>query len=130
MSIGVGEENLQLTTLIEGNRDMQGSIEDHETLGCHAGAFEGLNVVNPQPEFKYSYGLVDPRSRVAVGDLKKALDDMAFGEIGAMKTAKTWAYYTRGKLLGAADWSHQYGEPGNTASSGDKRIKGFDGNQR
>jgi outer membrane protein assembly factor BamB len=30
----------------------------------------------------------------------------------------------RGKLPGAGDWTHLYGEPGNTASSEDHRIKG------
>lgn len=30
---------------------------------------------------------------------------------------------TRGRLPGAADWSHQYGGPGNTASVQDQRIK-------
>jgi outer membrane protein assembly factor BamB len=31
---------------------------------------------------------------------------------------------TRGKLPGAGDWSHQYGNAANTAVSGDKRIQG------
>jgi len=31
---------------------------------------------------------------------------------------------TRGKLPGASNWSHQYGDPGNTASSMDQRLKG------
>ena len=31
---------------------------------------------------------------------------------------------TRGLLPGAGNWSHQYAEPGNTASSSDKLVKG------
>ncbi len=35
-----------------------------------------------------------------------------------------WMSLVRGPLPGAGDWSHQYGEPGNTACSNDQRIKG------
>lgn len=35
-----------------------------------------------------------------------------------------WALLTRHKLPGAGNWSHQYGNPGNTAVSSDERIKG------
>ena len=30
----------------------------------------------------------------------------------------------RGRLRGAADWSHQHANAGNTASSGDTRVRG------
>ncbi|MBP89986.1 MAG: hypothetical protein CMJ64_25300 [Planctomycetaceae bacterium] len=35
-----------------------------------------------------------------------------------------WVALTRGTLPGAGNWSHQYAEPGNTASSGDKVVQG------
>ena len=35
-----------------------------------------------------------------------------------------WAVLTRGKLPGAGDWSHQYGNVGNTSMSKDFRVKG------
>lgn len=35
-----------------------------------------------------------------------------------------WATLVRGMLPGAGSWSHQYGNPGNTAVSDDKRVKG------
>ncbi len=35
-----------------------------------------------------------------------------------------WAVLTRGKLPGAGDWSHQYGNVGNTSMSQDFRVKG------
>jgi len=35
-----------------------------------------------------------------------------------------WAVLTRGKLPGAGDWSHQYGNVGNTSMSRDFRVKG------
>lgn len=35
-----------------------------------------------------------------------------------------WAKLERGELEGADDWTHQYGEPGNTASSNDTFVKG------
>ena len=39
-------------------------------------------------------------------------------------TDGSWVMLTRGKLPGAGNWSHQYGDPGNTASSDDRRLKG------
>ena len=42
----------------------------------------------------------------------------------SVKTDGPWAMLARGALPGAGSWSHQYGEPGNTASSADHRVKG------
>jgi len=36
----------------------------------------------------------------------------------------SWATLTRGALPGAGSWSHLYGDPGNTASSEDRLVKG------
>ena len=52
-----------------------------------------------------------------------------FERTGLSSQAKTvlsgaWGTFTRGTLPGAGNWSHQYGEPGNTANSGDKIVKG------
>ncbi len=41
-----------------------------------------------------------------------------------LSTENDLALLTRGALPGAGVWSHQYGEPGNTAASYDYRIKG------
>lgn len=50
---------------------------------------------------------------------KMGLDDQAVTE-----TDIPWVKLTRGKLPGAGSWSHQYGEPGNTAVSDDRRVQG------
>jgi outer membrane protein assembly factor BamB len=47
------------------------------------------------------------------------LSDQSTQDVGAR-----WAVLTRGELPGAADWSHQYGDAGNTASTEDQRVKG------
>jgi outer membrane protein assembly factor BamB len=39
-------------------------------------------------------------------------------------TADGWAILSRGVLPGAGSWSHQYGNPANTAVSNDTRVKG------
>lgn len=52
------------------------------------------------------------------------LDEMAFGEIGQIRDLDHGALFARGKLRGAANWTHQYGDPGNTASVPDQRVKG------
>lgn len=40
------------------------------------------------------------------------------------KIADGWLIMARGPLPGAGNWSHQYGNPGNTAVSSDRRIQG------
>ena len=52
---------------------------------------------------------------------------LAYSEIteqSVVKSAGSWTTMTRGKLPGAGSWSHQYGEPGNTACSDDRLVKG------
>ncbi|MBU0608565.1 MAG: PQQ-binding-like beta-propeller repeat protein [Armatimonadetes bacterium] len=47
-------------------------------------------------------------------------------EMGKPKVSTTgglWATWTRGPLPGAGQWTHQYGDPGNTASSADTALK-------
>ena len=41
-----------------------------------------------------------------------------------IETYQTWVTLTLGKLAGAGSWSHQYGEPGNTACSDDRLVSG------
>ncbi|HPM79323.1 MAG TPA: PQQ-binding-like beta-propeller repeat protein [Candidatus Anammoximicrobium sp.] len=41
-----------------------------------------------------------------------------------IRTVGSWVTLTRGMLPGAGQWTHQYAEPGNTASSGDTLVKG------
>ncbi len=43
---------------------------------------------------------------------------------GASEIRDSWCVVRRGTLPGAGNWSHQYGDPGNTANSGDKLVKG------
>ena len=50
------------------------------------------------------------------------LEGAQLGKLGEIKTAGGWATLTRGKLKGAGSWSHQYGEPGNTAVGDDQLI--------
>ena len=58
----------------------------------------------------------------------EALDDWLrktqLGEQSAVQQDDNWVTLTRGTLPGAGNWSHQYAEPGNTASSGDKVVQG------
>lgn len=48
----------------------------------------------------------------------------ALGNQLETKIADNWLIMTRGPLPGAGNWSHQYGNPGNTAVSSDRRIQG------
>lgn len=41
-----------------------------------------------------------------------------------LRTAGSWVTLTRAMLPGAGNWTHQYGEPGNTANSSDTLVKG------
>ena len=54
----------------------------------------------------------------------KADELLAFLKAGGMQAAVsrdggTWAIFRRAALAGSADWSHQYGTPGNTAFTGE-----------
>jgi outer membrane protein assembly factor BamB len=46
------------------------------------------------------------------------------GDQLTFRAAGGWATFTRGALPGAGNWSHQYGNPGNTAVANDQRIQG------
>ncbi len=58
---------------------------------------------------------------------KETLDNwLASGEMSdaqRIDTNGSWAKYVRGPLPGAGSWTHQYGEPGNTASSTDTFLE-------
>eukprot|EP00913_Durusdinium_trenchii_P023354 g21932.t1 len=60
----------------------------------------------------------------STSDVKKWFTAMSLKEYGKIQTSDHWATLTRGKLPGAGNWSHLYGEPGNTASSEDTRVRG------
>jgi outer membrane protein assembly factor BamB len=52
------------------------------------------------------------------------LDRTGLEDQSTRKHSDRWVTLERGTLPGAGNWSHQYGEPGNTASSGDKLVQG------
>lgn len=57
-------------------------------------------------------------------EVKAWFTAMGLKENGTIKSFGGWTTLTRGKLPGAGNWSHLYGEPGNTASSEDTRVRG------
>lgn len=68
---------------------------------------------------------VKPDSKTA--DTNKLVDwlkQTKLGETAQIKKLDSYALLTRGALPGAGSWSHQYGDPGNTASSKDQRVRG------
>lgn len=52
------------------------------------------------------------------------LAKMPIADQSVIRTDGSWVTLTRGMLPGAGKWTHQYGEPGNTANSGDTLVKG------
>lgn len=56
--------------------------------------------------------------------LSSWLDAVHFEGPAQARIEQGWATLTRGALPGAGNWSHQYGNPGNTAVSEDQRVKG------
>ena len=65
---------------------------------------------------------------VTVKSLQKVLQGAGVEAASSVTTATTVAAPTatvsRGKLPGAGEWSHQYGDPANTSMSRDYRVKG------
>ena len=51
----------------EGNRNPELDVEDR-VVGCHTGAYAGLNVYNPQPGYDYEWLLNPSRSGGSPGD--------------------------------------------------------------
>jgi outer membrane protein assembly factor BamB len=62
---------------------------------------------------------VSPRNRVS-----ESLAQTGLGDQSEAKLIDNWAVLTRGPLPGAGSWSHQYGNPANTAIGDDTRVKG------
>ena len=58
-------------------------------------------------------------SNLATWLKKTQLDDA-----GKLSVGSNWVTLTRGKLPGAGNWSHLYGDSGNTASTDDVRVTG------
>ncbi len=65
-----------------------------------------------------------PGTSASGDEIKNWLADMKLGDGSKVKSDSQWVTLTRGTLPGAGNWSHQYGEPGNTANSGDKIVTG------
>lgn len=49
---------------------------------------------------------------------------LGMGPGSTFETHGAWSVLRRGALPGAGSWTHQYGEPGNTATSDDERVRG------
>ncbi len=56
-----------------------------------------------------------------VGKLKTWLGERP--DVEVVQTRGVWAKVTRGPLPGAGDWTHQYGDPGNSGSSMDELVR-------
>jgi outer membrane protein assembly factor BamB len=63
--------------------------------------------------------------KAAAADPKSLLDTMFLKiDVESIKADKQFAVLTRAPLPGAGQWSHQYGNVGNTSLSNDHRVKG------
>lgn len=65
-----------------------------------------------------------PGGQITTDELTSWLQKMGLEDQAVTETDIPWVKLTRGKLPGAGSWSHQYGEPGNTAVSDDRRVQG------
>lgn len=61
---------------------------------------------------------------IAAHKLEQWTGKLALGPCTLSETNGRWAKVFRGPLPGAGKWTHQYGEPGNTACSDDKIVSG------
>jgi outer membrane protein assembly factor BamB len=67
---------------------------------------------------------VPGRKPGTVDALRGWLTQTGLSDHSTVSDEDDWVTLTRHTLPGAGNWSHQYGDPGNTASSGDKLVKG------
>ncbi len=73
-----------------------------------------LRVLKPCGGVLYSGAKAAPESWTRAGTVAAA----------TLTGADGWTKLVRGSLPGAGEWTHQYGDAGNTASSDDDRVKG------
>lgn len=52
------------------------------------------------------------------------LESAGLGAEGRIRVEGSWAILARGPLPGAGCWTHEYGEPGNSACGDDQRVRG------
>ncbi|MBM4050668.1 MAG: methyltransferase domain-containing protein, partial [Planctomycetes bacterium] len=64
-----------------------------------------------------------PAPTLAPERLRKWLDAHGLSQGEIVQANGLWAKFTRGPLPGSADWTHQYGDAGNTACSDDRLVK-------
>ncbi|HBL43794.1 MAG TPA: hypothetical protein DDZ90_10415, partial [Planctomycetaceae bacterium] len=62
--------------------------------------------------------------KVENNQLMDWLKQTGLAETSQINDRQGYATLVRGALPGAGSWSHQYGDPGNTASSKDQRVRG------
>lgn len=62
-------------------------------------------------------------SPVSAQAVRSCLEGLNAGQVSMAKAGGNWGLCRRGPLPGAGQWTHQYGDPGNTASSEDKILK-------
>lgn len=65
----------------------------------------------------------DPQA-VSADALASWLQETGLGEQATIHSEGSWALLTRGALPGAGEWTHQYGDAANTASSREQRVQG------
>ncbi len=65
-----------------------------------------------------------PSSPAGALGLSTWLRAAGLGASGSIESRGNWAMLTRQALPGAGNWSHQYAEPGNTAASDDRLVRG------
>lgn len=69
-------------------------------------------------------GQTQPENASGIENLKRTASTSKLGDQLRPREQDGWLLLTRVELPGAGNWSHQYGNPGNTAISNDRRIQG------
>ena len=67
---------------------------------------------------------VDGAQGVSSQKLKSWVSQAGLGDQSTVQQGERWVTLTRSTLPGAGNWSHQYANPGATASSGDQVVQG------
>lgn len=72
----------------------------------------------------FCLGRPESAGAIPLDEVRNWSRSSALGDQLETKVAEGWLTMVRGPLPGAGNWSHQYGNPGNTAISSDQRIQG------
>lgn len=127
MQITVVEEDVEAVDELRRAYDARGvygtriTFHAGDALSFQAPPYFAHLVVSPKAHLATAYASVRPYGGILLGD--EPLDIAGLEKAKLEKLGERSLILREGALPGAADWTHQYGDIGNTVKSDDRRVR-------